>query len=131
MNKTRRHVDNCIKAATFASIAILFAGCAAETRLMTPVDPNRFRDKQGKDTAFNLANAKCRAKALQAGASAQPAPPPAQVNIYAQNPLAPPPINLAEETRKQQALYLQNQLIDATYMACMADEGWLQTTAKR
>ena len=130
-------------AASCLFVAALLCGCAGEiepqVRLMTPVDRQRFKDAQAAETEFALINPKCEMKALQAGNTVPPPPAgPGQQNVYIQaapiyssGPPALPPVrtmdasSLIAAQQAGQAIGARRALTDATYLACMADAGWI------
>ena len=118
-------------------------GCAANQeqppRIMVPIDTHRFKDGRSQQIAFNASGAKCQARALQAASAIQapsPLPPPRQ-NIYIQNapiyvpgptplpaPYIPDANNMIAAHQAGRAAGMQNAMFEATFVACMAEDGW-------
>jgi hypothetical protein len=111
---------------------------------MVPIDAHRFKDNRSQQIAFNSSGAKCQARGLQAASSIQapsPLPPPGQ-NIYVQNapiyapgpaplpaPYVPNANGMIAAHQAGRAAGMQNAMFEATFVACMAEEGWTPQSA--
>jgi hypothetical protein len=129
---------------------ILLSACATTPekpqRVMVPIDAQRFKDARSQEIAFNSAGAKCQARGLQAASSIQtPTPPPPRPvqNVYVQNapiyapgpaPLPAPYIpntnGMIAAHQAGRSIGMQNAMLEATFVACMAEEGWTPAEAK-
>jgi len=134
------------------ALAPILAGCAAyqeqPQRIMVPIDAHRFKDGRSQQIAFNASGAKCQARGLQAAASIpapSPLPPPSQ-QIFVQNapiyasgptplpaPYIPDANSMIAAHQAGRAAGMQNAIFEATFVACMAEEGWTpqQVTLQR
>jgi hypothetical protein len=106
---------------------------------MSPADRHRFKDAQAAQTEFALVNPKCEMRALQAGNTvALPAATNRRQNVYIQaapiyasgaaplpQPYVPDANSWIAAHQAGHAMGAKRALTDASYLACMAEAGWI------